>query len=132
MKSPLFRSEPVLNVVLRSIHEPTLAVAACNSLEAISTICRDHIRSHFAVLLQVVEVLVQLPIPAETAVRVVKGVTKVCSRLDETQLVDGLQRLCKVHVEELTRICQVSKCRFPEILSPTHYFRGFFSRRWER
>lgn len=82
-------------------------MAASNSLEAITSICRDHIKSHFDVLLQVVSALVTLPIPTETAVRVVKGVTKVCSRLPDHQLPDALHQLCKIHVDELTRISQV-------------------------
>ncbi len=97
----------MLHCVLRSIHEPSLAVAAANSLEALSSVCRDHVRSHFDVLLRVVELLVTLPIPHETAVRVVKGVTKVCCRLPEQQLPDALHRLCSLHVEELNRISQV-------------------------
>lgn len=99
--------EPVLHCVLRSINDPSLAVAASNSLEAITSICRDHVKSHFDILLQVVSALVTLPIPTETAVRVVKGVTKVCSRLPDHQIADALHQLCKIHVDELTRICQV-------------------------
>lgn len=99
----------MLHYVLRSIHQPKLAVAAANALEAISSVCRDHIRSHFDVLLRVVEMLSHLPIQAETAVRVVKGVTKVCARLpvEDGQLSEALHRLCRLHVEELNRICQV-------------------------
>lgn len=103
-----FFSEPVLHCVLRSINDPSLAVAASNSLEAITSICRDHVKSHFDILLQVVSALVTLPIPTETAVRVVKGVTKVCSRLPDHQIADALHQLCKIHVDELTRICQVT------------------------
>jgi hypothetical protein len=99
--------EPVLHCVLRSINDPSLAVAASNSLEAITSICRDHLKSHFDILLQVVSALVTLPIPTETAVRVVKGVTKVCSRLPDHQISDALHQLCKIHVDELTRIAQV-------------------------
>lgn len=102
-----FYAEPVLHCILRSINEPSLAVAACNSLEAVASICRDHVTSHFDILLQVVNALVTLPIPTDTAVRVVKGITKVCGRLPEHQINDALHRLCKVHVDELTRICQV-------------------------
>ena len=97
----------MLHCVLRSINDPSLAVAASNSLEAITSICRDHLKSHFDVLLQVVSALVTLPIPTETAVRVVKGVTKVCSRLPDHQISDALHQLCKIHVDELTRISQV-------------------------
>lgn len=98
----------MLHCVLRSVNDPSLAVAASNSLEAIASICRDHVKPHFDILLQVVSALVTLPIPTETAVRVVKGVTKVCSRLPDHQLADALHQLCKIHVEELTRISQVN------------------------
>jgi len=86
-------------------------VAASNSLEAIASVCRDHIWTHFDVLLHVVELLVTLPIPTDTAVRVVKGVTKVCSRLPEQQISDALHRLCKIHIDELSRIAQVGLIR---------------------
>ena len=82
-------------------------MAASNALEAIASVCRDHIWTHFDVLLHVVELLVTLPIPTDTAVRVVKGVTKVCSRLPEQQIGDALHRLCKIHIDELSRIAQV-------------------------
>lgn len=99
--------QPVLHCLLRSINEPCLSVAASNSLEAIASVCRDHIWTHFDVLLHVVELLVTLPIPTDTAVRVVKGVTKVCSRLPEQQISDALHRLCKIHIDELSRIAQM-------------------------
>lgn len=98
----------MLHCVLRSINDPSLAVAASNSLEAITSICRDHVKSHFDILLHVVNALVTLPIPTDTAVRVVKGVTKVCSRLPDHQITDALHQLCKIHVDELTRIGQVN------------------------
>ena len=104
----LWFSEPVLHCLLRSINDPSLAVAASNSLEALTSVCRDHVTSHFDILLQVVSALVTLPIPTDTAVRVVKGVTKVCSRLPDHQITDALHQLCKIHVDELTRICQVN------------------------
>lgn len=100
--------EPVLHYVLRALNDPPLTIASSNALEALCSICRDHVRSHFDILLQVVSMLVALPIPTETAVRVVKGVTKVCSRLPEEQIENALHRLCKIHVDELTRISQVT------------------------
>jgi len=98
--------EPVLHCVLQSIRNPVLSVAASNSLEAMCTTCRERLTPHFSTLLQVVEALVTLPIPSELAVKVVKGVTKVSSRLPPDQITNAVHQLCKIHVDELTRISQ--------------------------
>ena len=101
-------TEPVLHCVLQSIRNPVLSVAASNSLEAMCTTCRERLTPHFSTLLQVVEALVTLPIPSELAVKVVKGVTKVSSRLPPDQITNAVHQLCKIHVDELTRISQAS------------------------
>lgn len=100
--------EPVLSCVLQSIRSPSLSVAASNSLEAICSTCREHLTPHFSTLLQVVEALVTLPITSELAVKVVKGVTKVSNRLPPDQITNAVHELCKIHVDELTRISQAS------------------------
>lgn len=101
-------TEPVLHHILRSINEPCLSVAAANALESITSVCRNHLTSHLSILLRVVELLASLPINTETAVKVVKGITKVCNRLPPHQVTDAVLQLCKVHVEQLRNICQVN------------------------
>ena len=83
-------------------------MAAANALESITSICRNHLTSHLSILLRVVELLASLPINTETAVKVVKGITKVCNRLPPHQVTDVVLQLCKVHVEQLRNICQVN------------------------
>ena len=109
--------------------DPSLSVASANALESISSSCRAHLTSHFDVLLQVVDLISTLSINTETAVcylmltwllsglvyvkgvlsffakvRVVRGVTKVCCRLNVQHFTNALLELCKIHAEPLRKI----------------------------
>lgn len=86
------RAEPVLRYVLRCINDPSLSVAAANALESLASMCRQHLTPHLAVLLQVVDLLTVLPVNTETAVRVVKGVTKVlCFTPSKNQVIEPIE-----------------------------------------
>ena len=67
-------SDPVLQFLMTGLQQPQLATAAANSLQNISSQCRDQMTNHFSGLLQIVQAVDSFSVSNEAAIGLLKGI----------------------------------------------------------
>ncbi|XP_069128619.1 transportin-3-like [Argopecten irradians] len=96
--------DPVLQFLLRGLQDPKLATVAANSLQSISTTCREKMIDHFQGLLQIVQAIDTFNLSAEAAIGLLKGTATILGRLPYDKVGDGLTQLCSYQLMPLNKI----------------------------
>lgn len=65
--------DAILQFLLAGLQEKTLSTAAANSLQCISTMCREQMVSHFQGLVQIVSALETFQLSNDAAIGLLKG-----------------------------------------------------------
>ncbi|XP_046572522.1 transportin-3-like [Haliotis rubra] len=96
--------DPVLQYLLAGLQQPLLASISANSLQSISTQCRDHMIEHFSGLIQIVQAMGTFNLSNDAAIGLLKGTATILGRLPHGKVTEGLQQLCSIQLSPLNKL----------------------------
>ncbi|KAJ8315715.1 hypothetical protein KUTeg_007865 [Tegillarca granosa] len=96
--------DPVLQFIISGLQEPRLATIAANSLQCISTTCRDHMTNHFQGLIQITKAMDTFNLSNEAALGLLKGTATILAQLPHDKVAEGLRELCSIQLNPLSKL----------------------------
>ncbi|KAL5010143.1 hypothetical protein ScPMuIL_012448 [Solemya velum] len=96
--------DTILQFLLAGLQEEKLATVSANSLQSISTTCRDQMIEHFQGLVQIAQAMDTFNLSNEAAIGLLKGTATILARLPYDKLVEGMQQLCSFQLSPLSMI----------------------------
>ncbi|KAG1670798.1 Transportin-3 [Nymphon striatum] len=102
-------NQPILNFLLKCLQDHNLATVSATALQSICSACRDHMKTHFSGLLQIIQVLDSFSISTEAAVGLLVGTTVILSKLPLENVSAGMKQLCLLQVSVLVEILKTDE-----------------------
>eukprot|EP00105_Crassostrea_gigas_P004006 XP_011417072.1 PREDICTED: transportin-3 isoform X1 [Crassostrea gigas] len=98
--------DAILQFLLAGLQEKTLSTAAANSLQCISTMCREQMVSHFQGLVQIVSALETFQLSNDAAIGLLKGTATILAQFPHDKIADGLRQLCTFQLLPLSKLIE--------------------------
>lgn len=99
--------EPILNFLLSGLSQKGLGSAASNALQSICTACSKHMASHFQGLLQIARSFDNFAIDNDSAISLLKGITKILSLLPKNEIESSMKELCWIQAKPLCHLLEM-------------------------
>ncbi|KAL4233679.1 Transportin-3 [Mactra antiquata] len=96
--------DPVLQYLLAGLQESRLASVAATALQSISTMCKEHMKSHCDGLIQIAQAVDTFNISNDAATGLLRGVATILATLPHEKCADGMRKLCNFQTTELSKL----------------------------
>ncbi|KAH3738663.1 transportin-3-like [Dreissena polymorpha] len=96
--------DPVLQYLLAGLQEPRLASVAATSLQSISTVCKDHMKTHCEGLIHIAQAVDTFNISNDAATGLLRGVATILATMPHDKCTEGMSQLCSFQTNGLSKL----------------------------